>query len=157
MKPKTKLSLLLKLAIAKKAVLALTLLIISIGAGFSWRHYEAVTTWAATYMLTAEYALVRSLLQFVIHSDIEQLKLIARLSGIYGALIAIAAVGLWFGATWAYGLFLGLVGILLPVEIFELIHNASLSTAALFMVNLGIFGFLLKEWPEIRHSQLDDA
>lgn len=135
----------LKLIVFKKALFALVLLTISLTASWSWRNYESLTIWADRYLVDAEYTLVQSLVNFAVNSDINSLRTIARLSGIYGFLLAIATVGLWYQKHWAHILFTTLVGMLLPVEVFELIHELAPPTVLLFTINLAMFLYLLKD------------
>ncbi len=43
------------------------------------------------------------------------------LAGIYAVATAIQAIGLWYEKAWARIVVLGIVGISLPVEVFELV------------------------------------
>ncbi|MEL7036163.1 MAG: DUF2127 domain-containing protein [Cyanobacteria bacterium J06592_8] len=139
-------SFILKLIVLKKALFSLVLLTISLTASWSWRNYESLTIWADNYLVDAEYTLVQSLVNFVVNSDVSSLRTIARLSGIYGLLLAIATVGLWYQKHWAHILFTILVGMLLPVEVFELIHELAPPTVLLFTINLAVFIYLFKDF-----------
>lgn len=139
-------SLLLKIVIIKKALFAVLLLIVSLISAFSWRNYDQVTVWANDYLVNGEYGLVHWILETITNSQTATLKLVARVSGAYGLLVAIAATGLWFGKRWADPLFITLVGLLLPVEVYEIVHHASWSKCLLFAINLLIFGVLIAHW-----------
>ncbi len=131
----------IKLAVAKKVLFALVLLGISGITGFTWRNNGIVTDWAQTHVVNAEFSLVRWGLTFLSQAPIPELKLIARLSGLYAGVILIAAWGVWRAKVWAFILFAGLVGLLLPVEIWELSHDWAWETLLLFVINLLIFGY----------------
>uniref|UniRef100_B8HY46 DUF2127 domain-containing protein n=1 Tax=Cyanothece sp. (strain PCC 7425 / ATCC 29141) TaxID=395961 RepID=B8HY46_CYAP4 len=149
-------SLLIRLIALKKGIFALLLILLAIASRFSWRHYEQVTLWAHNYLLHAEYGLVRWGLQTLINSDIPTLQLISRAAGIYGLLLGVAAIGLWFDRLWAELLFITLVGVLIPVEIYELIQAASTSKVLVFMINLLIFIFLLvRQWQSLKTETLE--
>lgn len=139
-------SLLLKIVIIKKALFAVFLLVVSAISAFSWRNYDQVAVWANDYLVNGEYGLVHWVLETVTNSQTATLKLVARVSGAYGLLVAIATTGLWFGKRWADPLFITLVGLLLPVEVYEIVHHASWSKFLLFAINLLIFGVLITHW-----------
>lgn len=139
-------SLWLKLIILNKATFAVVMLIVSLLAGFGWRHYAEIAQWAEEYILTTEYELVRDALGIFLNLQAPGLKLIARISGGYGLLLAIAAGGLWFQRRWADPLFVFLVGFLIPVEVYEIIHHATWSKVIFFSLNVLIFSLVLKHW-----------
>jgi len=134
-----------KLAVFKKAIFALLLISTSVLTGFAWRHDDEVTVWAQAHVASAEFGLVQALLTFLSQAPVQELQLIARGTGIYGVMVAIAAWGVWQGKVWAYVLFTGLVGLLLPVELWELTQEFSGETAILFSLNLGIFAYFAWE------------
>jgi len=138
--------LLIRLIALQKGSFAFLLILIAIGSTLSWRNYSLLTVWADQDALNAEYALVSWLLEKIVHLGVPTLQLVAVASGLYGTLLGIAAVGLWFGKLWADPMFVGLVGLLIPFEIYEIIHEPSLPKAALFAVNLLVFGVLLSHW-----------
>lgn len=139
-------SLLIRLIALQKGAYSFLLILISIGSILSWRNYSLLTVWADQDALTAEYALVGWLLEKIVHLGVPTLKLVAAASGFYGTLLGTAAVGLWLGKFWADPLFVGLVGLLIPFEIYEVIHDPSLPKVALFVGNLIVFGVLLSHW-----------
>ncbi len=142
----TKPSIFIRLIALKKGLFALILLTIAVISGFSWRNYDLVTTWANQYVVGAEYGFVGWLLQHVAHAGVPTLKLIARVSSVYGTLLGVAAIGLWFGKAWADPLFITLVGALIPIEIYEVLHQPTTSKIVIFLLNLAIFLYLLIHW-----------
>lgn len=144
-------SLLMRLIALKKAVFAMMILSIAVLSGFSWRHYDAITAFADTYILNAEYGLVRWLLMVISHTQPETLRRISQVTAIYGSLLGLAAWGLWVGRSWAEPLFIALVSLLLPLEILEVWHHTSPSKIILLMVNGTVVLFLVLNW--IRHRQ----
>ena len=61
----------------------------------------------------------------------------------YGLLEAVEAVGLWFGKRWAEYLTFLATTILLPLEIYELIHGATILKVVGFIINLAVVIYLL--------------
>ncbi len=62
---------------------------------------------------------------------------------VYGVLEGVEAVGLWFAKRWAEYLTFLATTILLPLEIYELSHKASVLKVIGFLINLAIVIFLL--------------
>jgi uncharacterized membrane protein (DUF2068 family) len=143
-------SLLIKLIALKKGLFALVLIGISLLSAFSWRNFDLVTAWSESYIVNAEYGFVRWLLGAIAHAGVPTLRWVARLSGIYGGLLWITAIGLWQGRTWADPLFATLVGVLIPIEVLELLHHATLTKAIIFVINLLVFTVVCKHWLDSR-------
>ncbi|MBW4464314.1 MAG: DUF2127 domain-containing protein [Pegethrix bostrychoides GSE-TBD4-15B] len=138
--------LLIRIIALQKGAFAFLLLLIAVGSILSWRNYSLLTIWAEQDALTAEFALVDWMLEKIVHLGVPTLKLVAVASGFYGMLLGTAAVGLWLGKLWADPMFVGLVGLLIPFETYEVIHEASLPKLALFIGNLIVFSVLLSHW-----------
>jgi uncharacterized membrane protein (DUF2068 family) len=71
---------------------------------------------------------------------------------IYAGVTTIEAVGLWYQKIWASWLVVGLVAISILPEILELIKGFSILKLIVFLVNLGIFAYLLREFPKQHRS-----
>jgi uncharacterized membrane protein (DUF2068 family) len=61
----------------------------------------------------------------------------------YGLLEATEAVGLWFGKRWAEYLTFLATSILLPLEIYEIVHGGTVLKAVGFIINLAVVVYLL--------------
>jgi uncharacterized membrane protein (DUF2068 family) len=61
----------------------------------------------------------------------------------YGALEGVEAIGLWFGKRWAEYLTFVATTILLPLEIYEIVHHRSLLKIIGFVINLAVVAWLL--------------
>lgn len=146
-------SLLIKLIALQKGLFALALIGISLLSAFSWRNFDLVTGWSERYLVNAEYGFVRWLLGAIAHSSVPTLKWVARLSGIYGGLLWITAIGLWQGRIWADPLFVALVGVLIPIEVLELLHHATSIKALIFVINILVFTFVCRHWLDHRKVQ----
>jgi uncharacterized membrane protein (DUF2068 family) len=145
-------NLLLKIVMIKKAIFALILLTISIICSVGWRYDDAIAAWADAHLLNAEYGVVGYGITVLTQANTSTLKLIARVSGAYGGLLAIAVTGLWLSKPWADPLFIGLVGLLLPFEIHEILNGFTAIKLLLFIINLIVFGVLLKHWLDLKNS-----
>lgn len=140
------------MAIAKKVIFALGLLVVSGVSTFSWQHYNTVTLWASQHILTAEFSLVRWALTLLSEASLPELKLIARVSGLYGVLVLVAAAGVWYGRLWAYALLTFLVASLLPLEFRELWQDLTWETSVLVAINLAIFVYFGYETREVSRT-----
>jgi len=61
----------------------------------------------------------------------------------YGVLEGVEAVGLWYTKRWAEYLTFVATTILLPLEVYEIIHRGSVLKVLGFIVNLAVVGYLL--------------
>ncbi len=142
MKPSNHRSLLVKLIVFKKACFSLLLLTLSLLSSWSWRNYDGLTQWAENYVVDAEFHLVQNILNFALNSNVQSLRMIARITGIYGLLLGIATLGFWYHKVWAHLIFVTLVGLLIPIEILEILHHISSTKLIIFGFNLIIFIYL---------------
>ena len=62
----------------------------------------------------------------------------------YGILETVEGVGLWLDALWAEYLTVIATSLLIPLEVFELIHKPSMWKAAGIVVNLAIVAYLVR-------------
>ncbi|MBD2249105.1 DUF2127 domain-containing protein, partial [Nostoc sp. FACHB-888] len=69
-------------------------------------------------------------------------------AGVYAIVTSIEAVGLWYEKRWAHILVLGLVGISIPPEIYELIRGISVIKTLIFLLNLAVLGYLFRNFPK---------
>jgi len=143
MKAKTSEPTSLKFIILYKGIIATVMLVISVISAWSWRNYDSLISWAEINLINSEVKTVELILKPIINSDVPSLKLVARYTGIYGSLIIIALFGLWYEKIWSKILFVGLVGLPLPLEIKELIHNFSPIRLTILILNLAVFVFLI--------------
>lgn len=143
----------IKVAVVKKGIFALLLLLTSFVTGVTWRFDTTVSLWLQSHILKAEFRAVQSILSFLSQAPVSELKLISRGTGVYGLTIAVAAWAVWEGKIWGYYLFAVLVGLLLPVEIWELQHDPQWQTGLLFGVNLIIFVYFAWEAWHLGHRQ----
>src|SRR5207248_5178607 len=61
----------------------------------------------------------------------------------YGALEGVEAVGLWFGKRWAEYLTFISTTILLPLEIYEIVHSGTVLKVIGFLINVAVVVYLL--------------
>jgi uncharacterized membrane protein (DUF2068 family) len=134
----------MKAVIIYKGLIVLVLATISIISAFSWRHYDALATIAQDYLVDGEFGISAWLLKTVTHSQPHNLRLIARVSGIYAIVMGTATVGLWYSKQWANPLMIVMAGLPLPIEVLELLHQPSGKRLVILLLNALVVAFLLK-------------
>lgn len=134
----------LKAIVVYKGLVVLALIIISLISGLSWRYYDGLATLAQETLADGEFALSDWFLKTVLHKQVPELRLVARIAGIYAIGMGVATVGLWYVKRWANPLMILLVGLPLPVEVQELLHEQSWQRLIIFLLNLAVFGYLVK-------------
>lgn len=99
-----------------------------------------------SYVLEGKRHIIEVFLDKIINIKPQTLKFSGIATAIYAVLTAIEAVGLWFEKTWAKILVIVLVSISIPPEIFELIKGISLLKIAVFLVNVAVLWYLIKNF-----------
>lgn len=134
----------LKAIVAYKGLVVLVLIIISLISALSWRHYDTLVVLVQKNLADGEFSLIDWFLKTVLHSQVPELRLVARISGVYAIGMGIATVGLWYAKKWANPLMILMVGLPIPVEVQELLHERSWQRLIIFLLNLTVFGYLVK-------------
>jgi uncharacterized membrane protein (DUF2068 family) len=133
-----------------KAFVAALLMVTAIAIFLTLRNFEGLQDFAESYELEGKSKIIRWLLEKVLNLDPTTLRFSAIGTAIYASLTTIEAVGLWFEKRWAHILVLGLVGISIPLEIYELIQAISPLKLIVFIINLAVFWYLFRTFP--RHK-----
>jgi uncharacterized membrane protein (DUF2068 family) len=76
------------------------------------------------------------------HLHASELRIAAIVAIGYGVLELVEGAGLWLDQLWAEYLTVIATSLLLPFELYELVHRPSVSKAAGIIVNLAIVGYL---------------
>jgi uncharacterized membrane protein (DUF2068 family) len=93
-------------------------------------------------VLKTKFLIIEWLVNKLIAIDPSKLKLSGIVAGVYALVTAIEAIGLWYQQSWAILLVLGLVGISIPLEIFELIKSIDTLKLIIFSINTAMFLYL---------------
>lgn len=133
----------LRLIVLYKCFEATLLLITAIAAIFVMKNQEDLAEFSSSYLLTTKFSIVKWLANKLLTIDSNSLKLSGIVAGVYALVTAIEAIGLWYEKDWATLLVLGLVGISIPPEIFELIRGITVIKLLVFSINIAIFLYLL--------------
>ncbi|MDB9518970.1 DUF2127 domain-containing protein [Roseofilum reptotaenium CS-1145] len=133
----------LKLVIMYKGFLAAVMAVLAIASAWSWRNYEAIPQWAEGYLVNGEYSTIEWIVHYILHHQVSELQLIARIASVYALGLGTATLGLWYGKSWGNFLVTLLAGLPLPVEVWQSIHHPSANHVILLGLNLLVFFYLL--------------
>lgn len=139
--------------ICYKAFSASLLACTSIALLLALKNHQGLQDFAEEYALKGKLQIIKFLLEKLSNIHPKKLEFSGIATGIYAAMTAIEAVGLWYQKTWAALLVLGMVGISIPAEIFGLIRHVTAVKLVLFVVNLAVFGYLLRETLKANNSE----
>jgi uncharacterized membrane protein (DUF2068 family) len=99
--------------------------------------------WIAAMRIDPHNEHIHSMLAMLGFLDDHRLKQIGAGSFVYATLKFIEGGGLFYGKRWAEYLTVIATGILIPLEIHELINHASLPRAAVFVANAAVVWYLV--------------
>ncbi|MEH2357684.1 DUF2127 domain-containing protein [Nostoc sp.] len=131
-----------------KSFAALLLMVTSIALLLTLKNYQTLEAFSENYVLESKSIIIDWLLKKVVNLNPRTLAFSGIGTGIYAIVTAIEAIGLWYEKRWAHVLVLGLVGISIPPEIYELIQGISLIKIFVFLLNLAVFGYLFRNFPK---------
>ncbi|NJR37539.1 MAG: DUF2127 domain-containing protein [Leptolyngbyaceae cyanobacterium CSU_1_4] len=130
-----------------KAFFAVVFMVASVAIFLALKNYEAIAQFAETYTPETQIGFVDWGLDKVLKLDPRTLQFSGLATGIYGAVTAVEAIGLWQQKTWAHLLVITLVSLGIPPEVYELIREASLIKLLVFVINVGVLSYLIYTFP----------
>ena len=128
---------------------------VAIGLFLTSKKYDALFAFAEEYMMTGKREIIKAGLEQVISIPTTKMQLGALVTLVYAAVNGLEAVGLWNQKAWATILVVGIVGMTIPVEIYEIIHKASIVKFGVFAINIAMFVYLLRHALEERKKRLE--
>ena len=131
---------LIRLIVVKKLLLAGVLLCISLAAVFGDVHYAELSDFAETWG-NADRQFLSSLAEQGSLPGPTRLMRLALVSGLYAALILVAAWATWVGRRWGEWLLVGVLGLALPLELADALHEQSPRTWV--VLGLTLIGIVL--------------
>lgn len=134
-----------------KSFVAALLMVTSVAIFLALKNYQNLEDFSDNYVLEGKQQIIDWVVEKILDSNPKTLAFSSMASAIYAIVTAIEAVGLWYEKRWAHVLVLGLVGISIPPEIYELIRGISLVKLIVFFVNVGVFWYLLRNFPKHEH------
>ena len=117
---------------------------VAIGLFLTSKKYDDLFAFAEEYMTTGKRELIKLGLSQTLSIPTTKMQLGALVALIYAAVNTVEAVGLWYQKAWATILVVGIVGLTIPVEIYEIIEKASVVKLGIFAINIAMFGYLLR-------------
>ncbi len=134
-----------------KTFVASLLAVTSIALLLAHKNHQHLKTFSESYLLEFQLEFIDWLLDKLLNVNPNTLWFSGIAAGLYAVMTAIQAYGLWYEKAWARFLVLGVVGISLPLEIWELIKGITILKLVVFFVNLALFWYLLRHFP--KHSR----
>ncbi len=134
-----------------KSFVAALLMVTSVAIFLALKNYQNLEDFSDNYVLEGKQQIIDWVVEKILDANPKTLAFSSIASAIYAIVTAIEAVGLWYEKRWAHVLVLGLVGISIPPEIYELIRGISLVKLIVFFVNIGVFWYLLRNFPKHEH------
>ena len=131
---------LIRLIVVKKLLLAGVLLTISLAAVFGDVHYAELSDFAETWG-KADRQFLSSLAEKGTLLGPTRLMRLAFVSGLYAAMIMVAAWATWVGRRWGEWLLVGVLGLALPLELEHALHEQSPRTW--LVLGLTVIGLVL--------------
>jgi uncharacterized membrane protein (DUF2068 family) len=139
----------LVLIVAYKGFTFLLLATTAIAILLALKNYEHLAAIAENYMLTGKQQLIRELLERALNLQPKTLKLAGAVALVYAAVTLVETWGLWYEKIWARWWVIGIVSLSLPAEVFELAQGVSWIKFGVFLINLGVLWYLLREFPRV--------
>jgi uncharacterized membrane protein (DUF2068 family) len=140
------------LVIVAYKVLSATLFILTaVALIFTVKHYAALEALADALTLAHRRSIVAWGVENIAQIRPRTLGFSAAIAVIYAGLSIAEAVGLWLEKPWGRWLVLIIIGISIPPEIYELHKGFSVIKLTVFLLNIGIFFYLMKRFPKSKH------
>ncbi|WP_414620493.1 DUF2127 domain-containing protein [Calothrix sp. CCY 0018] len=98
-----------------------------------------MSSFSQSYILESKFDIIEWLVNKIINIKRQTLQFSGIVSGIYAFVTVIEAIGLWYEKSWAKFLVLGLVGISIVLEIFELFKSFNFLKIVVFLTYLAVF------------------
>ncbi len=109
-------------------------------------HHDVAQTlaaWSAAVRIDPHNEYLHALLARLGLLSDQQLQEISAGSFIYGGLKLIEGFGLWRGKRWAEYLTSIAIGLMIPLEIYELLRHPTIAKAVLLVVNIAVVVYLI--------------
>ncbi|ARV57688.1 hypothetical protein BZZ01_02685 [Nostocales cyanobacterium HT-58-2] len=130
-----------------KTFVASLLAITSVTLLLALKNHQNLAAFSESYILETKLKTIEWLIDKILNISPKKLEFSGIAIGVYAIVTAIEVVGLWYDKSWATVLVLGLVGISIPPEIFELIKGITILKFIVFLVNVAVFWYLLRHFP----------
>jgi uncharacterized membrane protein (DUF2068 family) len=126
---------------------------VAIGLFLTSNKHDDLLAFSEEYMMVGKREIIKTALTQVANVSTSKLKLAALIALVYAIVNGIEAVGLWYQKAWATIMVVGIVGLTIPIEIFEIFHKISFIKVAVFAINVAMFVYLLRHALEQRRHR----
>ncbi len=123
---------------------AATLLLV-LAAGWRFIHHNPTQTvlhWALRLHVDPDNHYVHALLAKLLNVNERQLALFSAGTVLYATVFMVEGLGLWLARAWAEYLTIMTTGGLLPIELYEISKQATLTRCVVLVINVGIVLYL---------------
>jgi uncharacterized membrane protein (DUF2068 family) len=110
--------------------------------------YDAVQTLSDGFELAGKHRIIEWFLEKILNFSPRKLGFVGLAAAFYALISGIEAVGLWQKKVWAHWLVIGLVGISIFPEIYELIQGITPLKAIIFILNVVMLWYLSTHRPK---------
>jgi uncharacterized membrane protein (DUF2068 family) len=117
---------------------------VAIGLFLTSNKHDDLLAFYEDYLLVGKREIIKAGLTQVLNVSTSKLKLAALVALVYAIVNGIEAVGLWYQKAWATIMVVGIVGLTIPVEIYEIFHKVSFIKIIVFVINIAMFVYLLR-------------
>lgn len=133
----------LKIIVSYKVALSLLLALTALVLLLALENHSRLIAFSENFILEGQSAPIEGMVEKFLTQQPKTLQYSGLVTGIYALVTAVEAIGLWYEKVWAGALVLILVGMSIPLEIYELIRRITLLKLGVFLVNVAIFCYLL--------------
>jgi uncharacterized membrane protein (DUF2068 family) len=144
----------LVLIVIYKGFVALLLTTTSIVLLLALKKHDALVEFSDSYVLEGKLSIIEWFIEKIIDIKPQTLKFSGIAMAIYAIVTAIEAVGLWYEKTWAKILVIGLVGISIPPEIFELLQGFTTIKLVVLIINIIVLLYLIQHFSKDKHERV---
>ena len=100
--------------------------------------------WLASLSWVSHHDLALRTVVWLLGLGPHEFRLFGLAALVYALLYAVQGIGLWFGRRWAAYLVVAETGLLLPLEVWELLHRFRPLKLVVLVVNLAIVAYLVR-------------
>lgn len=138
--------------VAYKSFTATLLGLTSIAIFWTFKNFEGLEEFSKSLTLEGKRGIIAWVLEKLLNFSPRKLEFTSIAAAVYSLVTAIEAVGLWYEKAWARWLVIGVVAVSIPAEVYELTRGVSPVKFIVFMLNLAILWYLLREFPKPNHN-----
>jgi uncharacterized membrane protein (DUF2068 family) len=134
-----------------KSFIAALMMVTSIAILLAAKNYQGLDDFSDDYVLEGNGIIIEWLTEKVLNSGRKTLAFSGIGAAIYSGVTAIEAIGLWYEKRWAHILVVGLVSFSIIPEIYELFRGVTPIKLVLFLVNITMLWYLIRNFPKNSH------